>query len=298
MSMPLVTVVIPCYNHEKYIQDCIQSVINQRYRNIELIIIDDGSTDNSVEKIKEMLIMCQERFLKFEFRTRVNKGVSATLNEALYWASGKYISPIASDDQMLPNKIKMQVEELEQDTSLVAVFGGIHQIDERNNIVRTLKKPRTIYSFDDIAKFLCFLQAPTQLIRTNILRKIGGYNQSYKIEDWSSYLQLTRFGNFLLLPDVLALYRRHPNNSSKNIELMHEKIKIMQDLNLSPKDMNYYMSFIYLSLASDCALGHKKQSFLYLIRSVVLNKSIILKKRFLIVFIKNIMPSRFLSKNK
>ena len=65
-NQPLVSVVIPCYNHENFVQDCIQSVIDQTYDNIELIIIDDGSKDNSVDKIKEMIGLCEKRFTNFE----------------------------------------------------------------------------------------------------------------------------------------------------------------------------------------------------------------------------------------
>ena len=91
-NQPLVSVVIPCYNHEQFVQDSIQSVIDQTYRNIELIIIDDGSKDGSVEKIQEMVDICEQRFTRFEFRSRPNKGLSSTLNEALEWCKGKYFS--------------------------------------------------------------------------------------------------------------------------------------------------------------------------------------------------------------
>ena len=107
-NQPLVSVAIPCYNHERFVQDSIQSIIDQTYQNIELIIIDDGSRDGSVEKIKEMIPACQERFVRFEFRHRPNKGLSATLNEALEWCEGKYFSALASDDIVLKNKIDKQ----------------------------------------------------------------------------------------------------------------------------------------------------------------------------------------------
>lgn len=80
---PLVSVVIPCYNHENYVQECIKSAIEQDYENIELIIIDDGSKDESVNKIQELVPGCEKRFCRFEFRTRPNKGLCKTLNEAL-----------------------------------------------------------------------------------------------------------------------------------------------------------------------------------------------------------------------
>ena len=107
-NQPLVSVVIACYNHENFVQDCVQSIIDQTYENIELIIIDDGSKDGSVEKIQEMIPACKQRFVRFEFRYRPNKGLSATLNEALEWCEGTYFSPIASDDILLIKKLFMK----------------------------------------------------------------------------------------------------------------------------------------------------------------------------------------------
>ena len=71
-ALPLVTVMIPCYNHEKYIKESIQSVIDQTYSRLELIVIDDGSKDNSVQKIEEMRLACEQRFEFFKFIFREN----------------------------------------------------------------------------------------------------------------------------------------------------------------------------------------------------------------------------------
>ncbi len=83
-SSALVTAVIPSYNHAKYIKESIQSMLDQDYENMEMIIIDDGSSDNSIEIIESMIPLCKKRFKRFEFRHRENKGVSATLNEGIY----------------------------------------------------------------------------------------------------------------------------------------------------------------------------------------------------------------------
>ncbi|HCJ7896604.1 TPA: glycosyltransferase family 2 protein, partial [Acinetobacter baumannii] len=125
-EQPLVSIIIPCYNHANFVQDCIQSVIAQTYQNIELIIIDDGSKDETVEKIQKLVTQCTERFVKFEFRHRPNKGLSATLNEALEWCQGEYFSAIASDDMMLNDKIEIQIDFLKNsiDSTIVGVFGG------------------------------------------------------------------------------------------------------------------------------------------------------------------------------
>ena len=129
-SQPLVSVVIPCYNHEKFVQDSIQSVIDQTYENIELIVIDDGSTDSSVQKIQEMVTICQQRFSRFELRYRKNKGLTATLNEALRWIEGEYYIAIASDDLMVSSRIVRQVEILNQNSEYYACSGSQLKIDD------------------------------------------------------------------------------------------------------------------------------------------------------------------------
>ncbi|HCJ6708059.1 TPA: glycosyltransferase family 2 protein, partial [Acinetobacter baumannii] len=141
-EQPLVSIIIPCYNHANFVQDCIQSVIAQTYQNIELIIIDDGSKDETVEKIQKLVTQCTERFVKFEFRHRPNKGLSATLNEALEWCQGEYFSAIASDDMMLNDKIEIQIDFLKNsiDSTIVGVFGGYNLIDDTNAIIKTILK--------------------------------------------------------------------------------------------------------------------------------------------------------------
>ena len=155
-TTPLVTIAIPCYNHEQYVQDSIQSIIDQSYSNIELIIIDDGSKDNSVLKIQELISICTNRFSRFEFRYRENKGLCNTLNEALKWANGEYFCTLASDDMIQPEKIELQIQALREYPEAIACFGGVNIIDKHNKIidqrVRSFKKT----CFSEI--FLCTRQ--------------------------------------------------------------------------------------------------------------------------------------------
>lgn len=219
---PLVSVVIPCYNHDQFVQDSIQSVIDQDYENIELIIIDDGSQDNSVLKIQEKIEFCKKRFVRFEFRSRTNIGLSETLNEALEWCEGKYFSPIASDDQMLSNKTAIQVKYLEKNKEVVAAFGGVVLIDESNEQIDVKLGGGQFYSFEDIILHNYNLPAPTQMIRLNSMRKIGGYNPTLFIEDWYIWLKLSQIGSIYTLSNTLCLYRMHSNNSSNNIIKMNK----------------------------------------------------------------------------
>ncbi len=130
---PLVTVHISAYNHQQYIGDSIQSVIDQTYENIECIIINDGSKDNTHEVISKYIDKCRQRFIRFQYINRDNKGLSATKNECLNWAEGKYFTGIASDDIMLSNKIEDLVTFMENSNDKYAVvFGDANFIDAEN----------------------------------------------------------------------------------------------------------------------------------------------------------------------
>jgi len=214
---PLVSIVIPCYNHEDFVQDSIQSVIEQTYENIELIIIDDGSKDGSVAKIQQMIESCEQRFVRFEFRSRPNKGLSATLNEAIEWCQGKYFAALASDDVILENKTKIQVKFLEEHKDILAVFGGVKSIDNNNNELSTQLREAEMYSFKKIIMHKHDLPAPTQMIRLEAIKKIGGYNPNILIEDWYMWLKLSMSGNVFYINEIFALYRQHDTNISKNL---------------------------------------------------------------------------------
>lgn len=220
--------VIPCYNHEQFVQDSIQSVIDQTYQNIELIIIDDGSKDSSVEKIQQMIPVCEHRFTRFEFRSRPNKGLSATLNEALTWCEGEYYSAIASDDQILKDKISNQVEYIAKNKNCIALFGGYILIDEKGQFISNNKKEARVYTFEEIFVHRYELPAPTQFICLETLKRVGGYQQDVIIEDWYMWLKLAKIGEIHYISEYLSKYRNHLDNTSKKVEVMNRgRIQIL-----------------------------------------------------------------------
>ena len=226
LEQPLVSVVIPCYNHENFVQDCIQSVLDQTYQNIELIIIDDGSKDNSISKIEEMVEKCEKRFVRFEFRHRKNKGLSATLNEALEWCQGEYYSAIASDDLMTEKKTEKQVYFLQENLHVAAVFGGVELINDKNEIVDIRVHPDRTYTFKEIILNKHDLPASTQMARLKLIKDIGGYNTDYKIEDWYMLLKMAKKEfDIVYMKEVFCSYRFHENNFSKNMEIMGNEMK-------------------------------------------------------------------------
>ena len=238
---PLVSIVIPCYNHEKYVQECIKSVIEQDYENIELIIIDDGSKDESVNKIQELVPQCEKRFSRFEFRTRPNKGLCATLNEALAWCEGEFYSPIASDDIMFTYKIRLQVDAFKKkdDEKLVGVFGGIELIDEYSSLIKRKKAKSKFYFYQDIILRKARLYTPTSLIRRDVVLGVKGYDERFDIEDLQLWLKLSSRGYFFYTIDkVLVKYRQDSTSLSKRYDLMWKNVENILNQH---KDSFYYV---------------------------------------------------------
>lgn len=230
MESSLVSVVIPCYNHEKFVIDCIQSVIDQTYQNIELIIIDDGSSDASISKIEEMIALCKERFTNFEFRHRSNQGLSSTLNEALDWCTGLYFCCLASDDQILKDKISYQVNYLNNNPNVVAIFGNVNLIDDNNNYIKSEKYPSKKYIFDDIILNKHHINACTQLLRINSIRTIGGYKSGIVLEDLYLWLKLCQIGEIYIDRQIFSNYRLHENNSIKRGQFIYKGgIEVLQE---------------------------------------------------------------------
>lgn len=242
-DQPLVSVVLACYNHDKFVEDSIQSVIEQTYENIELIIIDDGSSDKSVAKIQKMINKCEERFTRFEFRYRPNKGLSATLNEALEWCQGEFFSPIASDDMFLPTKISNQINFLHNNPKCVGVFGGVELINDSNESIEKIVLNETKkYNFKKIILHQHVIQAPTQMLRIEALRKVGCYKADLIIEDWYMWLKLSQEGELVCLTEIFAKYRSHNDNTVKQLEKMHKgRFQVLEYFNES----KYYNEAIY-----------------------------------------------------
>ena len=224
-SQPLVTVIIASYNHGPYIEQSIQSVLNQTYPNIELLVIDDGSTDDSVERIQRL-----QAAHGFDFRVQQNQGLTNTLNGAIARAKGSLIVPFGSDDIMLPERIEIQVNYLYDKPEVGICAGNIELIDAEGNLYPEKRQRRDVpfrrLDFDDM-----FLErkpyppATTLMIRREALDKVGGFDPSIRLEDLYIELKITHAGYFVDgLNVVMAQYRKHATNSYKNHRFMIDSI--------------------------------------------------------------------------
>lgn len=203
---PLVSVIVPSYNHEKHIAQCIESIVNQTYSNFELIVIDDGSKDKSPQVLKEL----QEKY-NFALIIQENIGLSATLNKALKeYAKGKYISLCASDDFWCLNKLELQVNFMEQHPNIPMCYGKNYSINEKSEILKESHSQKKFLRggdlFEDI--FLFKLHPPVNYIyKTILFNEIGYYDKDIYAEDY--YMNLKIASNFEIgfIDQYLGYYR-------------------------------------------------------------------------------------------
>lgn len=294
-NQPLVSMVIPSFNHGYFVKSCIKSIIVQDYNNIELIIIDDGSMDDSVKVIESILPECMARFARFEFRSRPNKGLIATLNEALEWSRGKYFSAIASDDLLLPNKTSLLLSNIEQEEDVAGVFGGCELIDQSGSVVGLLTSKASYHSYDEIITNRYVIVASSQLLRLDLIREVGVYPAGIYIEDWYMWLSLTKAGYRLkVLPDVVVKYRQHDSNISKNVEKMFNSRKLILSFFKDHRFYSFSMAQIHASAAIEFSCNSKFRSAGYLTQAFSYNKKILFSKSFLVGFIRLFLPGFFI----
>lgn len=225
MGSELVTVIISSYNHAPYIEESILSVLNQTYPHIELLVVDDGSTDDSVVRITAL----QEKF-GFDFRVQKNQGLTKTLNDSLSRAKGQFIAPFGSDDIMHPNRLKVQIDYMRDHPEVGICGGNIELMAADGSLLPEAEQCREIpfrrLDFKDILleKKSC-IPAPTMLIRAEALNQVGGFNPEIRLEDLYIQLKIAHAGYFVDgLNCVMARYRKHDSNSYKNIRFMLQAI--------------------------------------------------------------------------
>lgn len=277
--MPKVSVVIPAYNHEAYVQSAIQSVLAQTYKDFELIVINDGSTDMTHEIVSKL----SEKY-NFTYISQQNKGLSKTLKDAISLCKGDFIAILASDDVWIENKLELQVAHMTECPDVVACCAGVDSIDENDCIINkgVDRQSVELYSFDRVMLAGFNIPPATILIRKNAVES-DFFDESLKVEDFFLWLKLTKKGGVIsVLPETLAQYRLHSSNTTGNLALIakyhHITIDRFQDMEVYQRAKTIWSLFSFRQLSR-----HYK---LEAIKYIMLSPGFIFSRYFLIGFIK------------
>ena len=238
---PLVTIISPCYNHERYIIESLDSIRLQTYSNMEHIIIDDCSKDRSAELIEEWIKMYD--YPCTFIRHTKNEGVGATMNKSIDMAKGYYWTALATDDVAKPERTQVFVDFMESAPAVNMVTSDCTFIDEHSKPVERSGTSSflTYYtqglknfsagSFGFYEQLLLGNHIPSStLFRTDIFKKAGKFQPGLVMEDWEMWLRISRFGRIEFIPAPMTLYRFHPSNSFQNLrEMEWAKAKTILD---------------------------------------------------------------------
>ena len=221
MSQPLVTVICLCYNHQRFVREAVESVVNQSYKNIQIIVADDASDDTSVTEIKRL----KDEYPALELLlSSQNNGNCKAFNAALKLAKGDFVIDFATDDIMMPDRVQRQVDFfLIQHPVVGVVFTDAVYIDEeginfRSHYAYLFKNkllnhiPQGDVYRDVLATY--FIASPTMMMRRNVLEELNGFDENLVYEDFDFWVRSARLFQYAFLNEQLTSIRRTNHSMS------------------------------------------------------------------------------------
>jgi glycosyltransferase involved in cell wall biosynthesis len=222
VPLPLVSVIVGTFNHERFVVECLNSIIDGTYPNVELVIFNDASSDGS-RAIIESCIRDHPEVSTIFLDHSQNIGLTKSLNEAILKSNGDFVCIISSDDVMLPNGIVDRVTYLCRHPSKLAVFADAHFIDAdgRQIAESVLDRDQIVKNFlsvDELVPYcvvfhLC-VAGPVFMCRRELFSEMGLYDERLYAEDMDMYLRVAARGKLGFLDNYVANYRRHEQNMS------------------------------------------------------------------------------------
>ena len=240
---PLVSVIMPVYNAESFLKDAIDSILSQTYRNIELLIIDDGSIDNS-SQIIQSYTDCRIRF----YMNDDNKGLVYTLNRGIALANGKYIARMDSDDISLPTRLERQIDYIEK-YNLDLIGCMTERIDmEGNCVISMANKSYSPSIITRCVKYDNCIAHPTWFGKKSMFEELGGYRNFHACEDYDFLLRAIRHNYKLGICDSIQLKYRENQNGISFSNLFKQRLssKYLRDNinsidNIREEDLNSFL---------------------------------------------------------
>lgn len=298
--MALISVIIPVYNGEKTIYKTIQSVLKQTFLDLEILVIDDGSTDSTVEIVKSI----------FDSRLHIysypNVGISANRNRGLAKATGEYLSFIDADDLWVSDKLEAQLNALLKHPQAALAYSWTDYIDMNGNFLksgRRITETGNVYSKLLMYNFL--ENGSNPLIRSEAFNTVGGFDESLPVaEDWDMWLRISACYEFVLVPEVKIFYRVQANSLSTNLVQMeidslqvieraftHPKAKSLQHLKKNSLALLYkYLTFKAIENHDEKQHSLKAAQFFW--NCIRYNPSVLRQRRIMLIAILKIVFPR------
>jgi len=266
----MVSILVPCYNHERFLDDCLQSLMDQTYDEIELLINDDGSTDQSWNLIEAKKEQLEHRFRRvYLHRNTKNQGVTKSLNTLLKQATGDYIKIIASDDMLRRDYIKTCAAYMEQHSECSAVVTNAFVVTESTRYTCDLKSKEFFYkeppNFDKEEMLTRvyledIIAAPSTFVRKEVYDSIGNYDENLGAEDWDYWLRMLENGlEFDYLDEPLVYYRKNANSASSttvNSQMQKRCLRILKyELGVIDKHRKYVPLDVYWTRRNRTVMG-------------------------------------------
>lgn len=296
-----ISVLVPSYNHVRFVERCLRSIIGQTCRPAKLLVIDDGSTDDSPTLIENMLSDCP---FPAELIVRENRGLCATLNEGLSRTTGEYFAYLGSDDVWFPELLATRLSTLDDRPNAVLGYGHGYLIDDDDNIFESTADWRNFRFPDGDPRPMLYMgTAPlssTVVYRRSALEK-RGWNEDARLEDYELYLQLAEDGEFAFDPRIMAAWRQHAANTSRDLDLMlseclNAQARVAAKLGWTPeklRSVNKRTSFFFAG-EFDRA-GNKKKARSLLVQNLGGASSLTLLIRSLV---RAVVPSSLMQKRR
>lgn len=204
---PLVTIITPAYNRGTLIAETIESVLGQDYPNIEYIVLDDGSTDGTLEVIKQY-------GGRLRWESHANMGESRTVNKGFELSTGTIIGVVNSDDPLLPGAISKAVNTLLAHPSAVVTYPDWQLIDAHGTKLQVVRC-RDFVSLAEMVRGHYCLPGPGAFFRRTVIDETGGRNPAFRyVGDFDFWLRAATLGNFIRIPEIMATFRTHADSAS------------------------------------------------------------------------------------
>jgi alpha-1,3-rhamnosyltransferase len=237
---PLVSIIVPSYNHEQYVEQCIESIFAQSFKDFELIVIDDGSSDGS----RDILNALKNKY-DFTLITQENMGLARTFNLGIQkYARGKYFTFCASDDYWIPQKLEKQVSFMEQHPDIPMCYGKTFFVDRKGNVIDELtaamnRKYKGGKIFSDI--LLHNFHPPVNyMFKKSIFNEVGYYREDVFTEDIYMNLRVSRKYEIGFIEDYLSYYRVSNHFIVDSMKTPEAHLKCIDEY----KDTEYYKEAI------------------------------------------------------